>query len=60
MYSYRASYLGSPVVPFCPFHMGVSLLKPNTRKKGTLSIKGLLRNLVIVYFQKFLEGLELT
>ena len=42
------SYLGSPVVPFCPFCLGVSLLKPNIRKKGTLIIKGLLGNLVLV------------
>ena len=37
--------LGFPVVPFCPFYLGVSLLKPNIRKKGTLIIKGLLGNL---------------
>ena len=24
--------LGSPVVPFCPFWFGFSLLKPNSRK----------------------------
>ena len=41
------SYLGSPVVPFYPFSFGVPLLKPNSRKKGTLIIKGLLGNLVI-------------
>ena len=38
--------LGSPVVPFSPFCYGVSLLKPNSSKKGTLIIKGLLGNLV--------------
>ena len=38
-------YLGSSVVPFCPFHLGVSLLKPNIMKNGTLMIKGLLGNL---------------
>ena len=38
-------FLGSPVVPFYPF-LGGSLLKPNSRKKGTLIIKGLLGNLV--------------
>ena len=38
--------LGTPVVPFCPFYLGVSLLKPNSRKKGTLIIKGSLGNLV--------------
>ena len=38
--------LGTPVVPFCPFYLGVSLFKPNSRKKGTLIIKGFLGNLV--------------
>ena len=38
--------LGSPVVPFCPFYFRALLLKPNSRKKGTLSIKRLLRNQV--------------
>ena len=37
--------LGSPVILFCPFYLGVSLLTPNTREKGTLIIKGLLGNL---------------
>ena len=37
--------LGSPVVPFYPFSFWVPLLKPNSRKKGTL-IKGLLGKLV--------------
>ena len=37
--------LGNPVVPFYPFYLGVSLLKLNSRKKGTLIIKGLLGNL---------------
>ena len=37
--------LGTPVVPYSPFHVGVSLLKLNSRKKGTLIIKGLLLNL---------------
>ena len=37
--------LGSPVVPFYPFSFWVPLLKPNSRKKGTLIIKGLLGNL---------------
>ena len=41
--------LGSPVVPFCPFSFWVPLLKPNSRKKGTLIIKGLLGNPVKVY-----------
>ena len=43
------SFLGSPVVPFSPFCYGVSLLKPNSSKKGTLIIKGLLGNLVVDY-----------
>ena len=33
------------MVPFCPFWFGVPLLKPNSRKKGTLIVKGLLENL---------------
>ena len=37
--------LGSPVVLFYPFCFWVPLLKPNSRKKGTLIIKGLLGNL---------------
>ena len=39
--------LGSPVVPFDPFSFWVPFLKPNSRKKGTLIIKGLLGNLVV-------------
>ena len=39
--------LGAPVVPFYPFSFWVPLLKPNSRKKGTLIIKGLLGNLVV-------------
>ena len=38
-------YLGTPEVPFCPFYFGVSFLKLNSRKKGTLIINGLLGNL---------------
>ena len=38
--------LGAPVVPFYPFSFWGPLLKPNSRKKGTLIIKGLLGNLV--------------
>ena len=34
-----------PSVPFYPFSFWVPLLKPNSRKKGTLIIKGLLGNL---------------
>ena len=30
-----------------PFYFRAPLLKPNSRKKGTLIIKGLLRNLAI-------------
>ena len=41
----KVDLLGSTVVPFCPFWFGVSLLKPNSSKKGTLTIKGL-ENLV--------------
>ena len=37
--------LGAPVVPFYPFSFWVPLLKPNSRKKGTLIMKGLLGNL---------------
>ena len=36
--------LGTLVVPFCPFYSGVSLIKLNSRKKGTL-LNGLLGNL---------------
>ena len=50
--SSRTVLLGSPVVPFCPFSFWVPLLKPSSRKKGTLIIKkgtliikGLLGNL---------------
>ena len=38
--------LGTPVVPCLPFYLGVSLLKLNIWKKGTLIVKGLLGNLV--------------
>ena len=37
--------LGTPVVPFSPFYFGVSLLRPNSREKGTLVIRGVLGNL---------------
>ena len=37
--------LGTPVVPFCPFYLGVSTLKLSIRKKGALSIMGLPGNL---------------
>ena len=37
--------LGSPVVPFYPFSFWAPLLKPSSRKKATLIIKGLLGNL---------------
>ena len=54
--SYRRfrDYLGPPVVPFCPFSFWAPLLKPNSRKKGTLIFKGLLGNLVT-----FILGCEL-
>ena len=48
MYDSTEAQLGSPVVPFYPFSFWVSLLKPNSRKKGTLIIEGLLGNLVRV------------
>ena len=41
--------LGFWVVPFCPLLFRVPLLKPNNRKKGTLIVKGLLRNLDVHY-----------
>ena len=41
----RRPKLGAPVVPFYSFSSWVPLLKPNSRKKGTLIIKGLLGNL---------------
>ena len=41
----RGSHLGTPVVPFYTFYFGVSLLKLNSRKKGTLIVMGLLGNL---------------
>ena len=34
-----------PSSTLLPFFLGVPLLKPNSRKKGTLIIKGLLGNL---------------
>ena len=37
--------LGTSIVSFFPFYLGVSLLRFNARKKGTLIIKGLLGNL---------------
>ena len=40
------SHYGCPSWAFCPFYFGVPLLTPNSREKGTLSIKGLLGNLV--------------
>ena len=40
-----AVFLSIWVVPFCTFYLGVSLSKLNSRKKGTLIIKGLLANL---------------
>ena len=46
MLSETRPQLGAPVVPFYPFSFWVPLLKPNSREKGTLIIKGLLGNLV--------------
>ena len=37
------------MVPFCPFYFGVPLLKPDNKKKGTLIVMGLLRNLVLFH-----------
>ena len=36
-------------MPFCPFCFRVPLLKLSIRKKGTLIIKGLLRNLGVIF-----------
>ena len=52
----RLLLLGSPVVPFYPFSFWVPLLKPNSRNKGTLIIKGLLGNLVWVSAQGMAFG----
>ena len=35
------------MVPVCPFYFRVPYLKPNNKKKGTLIVMGLLRNLVV-------------
>ena len=51
------SLLGTPLVPFFPFYSGVSLLKLNSRKKGTLIIMGLRGNLVLLL--PFLQALLL-
>ena len=45
---FRVPLPGAPVVPFYPFSFWVPLLKPNSTKKGTLIIKGLLGNLAFV------------
>ena len=37
-YLYHPKWLDTPVVPFSPFCLGVSLLKLNSRKKSTLTI----------------------
>ena len=52
-----AVFLGSWVVPFCPFWLRVPLVKPNSRKKGTVIIKRLLRSLELSL--GFLEGRDL-
>ena len=44
--SLEPRFPSSTLLPF--FSLGVSLLKPSIRKKGTLIIKGLLGNLVVV------------
>ena len=62
----RSRLLGSPVVPFCPFNLGVSLFKPNIRKKGILIMKGLLGNLGFMvaensgYFPRALDSFLAT
>ena len=43
-----APLLGTPVVPFYPFCLGVSLLKQNSRKKGTFITWGLPGNLAFL------------
>ena len=53
--------LGTPVVPFFPFYFGVSLLKLNSRKKGTLIIMRLLGNLDevgYIFSRSFFPGEE--
>ena len=52
----RSLLLGTPVVPFYPFHFGVSLCKQNSRKKGTVIFKGLLGNLVLLRFPVCVSG----
>ena len=44
--SVRDARFLSTVIPFWPFLLGVSLSKLNIKRKGTLIINGLLRNLV--------------
>ena len=41
-------FLGTPVVPFFPLYFGVSLLKLNSGKKGSLIISGILENLASI------------
>ena len=42
----RALYqvLGTQLVPSFPFHLGISFLKLNMRKKGTVIVNGILEN----------------
>ena len=47
--AYRDHLLGTPVVPFCPLCLGISFIKLSSRKKGTLIVNGLLRNLVLAH-----------
>ena len=44
--------------PFCPFWFRAFWLKLNMRKKGTLIIKGLLRNLEVVVCVMVPVGLQ--
>ena len=57
--NYVVVQLGTPVVPFYPFCLGVSLLKLKSRKKGTLIIRGLLGNLVNVVHPKEVRHIRL-
>ena len=40
-------------MPFCPFSFWVPLLKPKSRKKGTLIIEGLLGDLGVEFKEAF-------
>ena len=57
-WNWVAVELGTTVVPFCPFYLGVSLLKLNIGKKGTLIINGLLGNLVRKFNEVTIMGID--